>query len=144
MMGSDEQHPAPGRAEAEAGTLDGDASMHPEIAVKPVAVPGRITRALMGIVVRDGTFYWSAATQFWRTALFLFLAKLLMRIAFNPSNWREEPEWLGIPYFSMPYAGMAALTTPFLAGFIVLLAMSEGRRLNRAAVPAPASGRRRR
>jgi hypothetical protein len=142
MMGSDEQRPAPGRAETEASTLDGGASMHPETPAKPVAAPGPVIRALMGIVVRDGTFYWSGAAQLWRAALLVFLVKLLMRIHFNPPNWRAEPEWLGIPYFSMPYAGMAALTTPLIAGFIVLTSMSERRRFNRAALPAPAPRRR--
>jgi hypothetical protein len=104
----------------------------------PYPVPGRLTRALTGVVVRDGRYYWSGFAMWWRMALLLFVIKFAMRFALLPSHLRAEPELWGIPGFNMPIAGMSA-TTPIAAMFMVLLTRRARRRFNAAAPPANAA-----
>jgi ABC-type Fe3+ transport system permease subunit len=91
-----------------------------------------------GIVVRDGRLYWSWFALWWRTALLFFAIKFAMRFAFALPTWRAEPELWGIPGFSMPIAGMSAMTTPIIATLVVLLSYRERRRFNAAAPPVDA------
>jgi heme/copper-type cytochrome/quinol oxidase subunit 2 len=97
-----------------------------------VLVPGRLARALSGVVVRDGRYYWSGFTMWWRMALLLFVIKFAFRLAVAPPRWRAEPELWGIPGFNMPIAGMSA-TTPIVAMFMVLFTWRARRRFNAAA-----------
>jgi hypothetical protein len=138
-METNDQPPGHRRGETETIMASHDASIRPEHRTEPAAVPGSFVRALVGITVRNGTFYWSGASQFWRITLLFFTIKLLLRIAFNPPGWRAEPEWLGIPFLSMPYAGVPALSSLFFAGLLTVLAIGRRRRFNQAALPAPGS-----
>jgi ABC-type Fe3+ transport system permease subunit len=96
-------------------------------------VPGPLGRAVSGIVVRDGRFYWSAFAMWWRITLLYFALKFLMRLAVLRSRWPEEPELWGVPGLSMPIAGDAAFTAPFIALILVLISYRQRRRFNAAA-----------
>lgn len=73
--------------------------------------------------------------MWWRMALLFFSLKFAIRFAFALPTWRAEPELWGIPGFSMPIAGVSAITTPIVAALVVLLFYSARRRFNAAAPP---------
>lgn len=85
-------------------------------------VPGPLERTFSGIVVRDGRFYWSGWTMFWRLALAMFAVKVGLRVAL-----------LGLPGMSMPAAGASAVSTIIVAAVFVLIARGQRRRFNAAA-----------
>jgi hypothetical protein len=102
-----------------------------------VRVPVGPERILSGIVKRDGRFYWSGWTMFWRLALTMFVIKFAIQLMFALPPSRAEPELLGIPGMSMPVAGESAITTTIVAALWVLIAGGQRRRFNAAAPPVP-------
>jgi hypothetical protein len=95
-------------------------------------VPGPFGRAMGGIVVREGRFYWSGFAQFWRLTATFFVVSLVMRLLFPQPYLQAEPGMFGIPWLK----GLAVVVS--LA--ICLITYRQRRRFNAAALPAEGAG----
>jgi hypothetical protein len=93
-------------------------------------VPGPFRRAVTGIVVREGRFYWSGVGSFWRISLIVFVLKLLLKLVFSFPG--------GLAQAEMPVAAMA-LTSLLMAGLLTALTNGQRSRFNAAAPPVPAT-----
>lgn len=93
-------------------------------------VPGPFRRAVTGIVVREGRFYWSGDGSFWRIAVLVFGLKLLLKLVFALPG--------GLAQAEMPVAPMA-VTSLLMAGVLTAVTSAQRSRFNAAAPPVPAT-----
>jgi hypothetical protein len=93
-------------------------------------VPGPFRRAVTGISVREGRFYWSGFASFWRIAVIVFVLKLLLKLVFALPG--------GLAAAEIPVAAMA-LTSLLMAGVLTAVTSAQRSRFNAAAPPVPAS-----
>ncbi|HEY0017408.1 MAG TPA: hypothetical protein VGC13_13945 [Longimicrobium sp.] len=93
-------------------------------------VPGPFRRAVTGIIVREGRFYWSGFASFWRIAVIVFVLKLLLKVIFALPG--------GLAGAEIPVAAMA-LTSLLMAGVLTALTSGQRSRFNAAAPPVPAT-----
>lgn len=93
-------------------------------------VPGPFRRAVTGIIVREERFYWSGFGSFWRTAVIVFVLKLLLKLVFALPG--------GLSRAEIPVATMA-LTSLLMAGLLTALTNGQRSRFNAAAPPVPAT-----